>query len=91
MLARAAAYIRPRVEAAVGGAGKLRAAMRELLAAYQVKGEFRADFDPQVMAMAIRSAIDAVPRRLAADPGFDVGHYGRELADIFEVATRSLR
>jgi hypothetical protein len=64
------------------------AALRELLAFYQAEGEFRADFDPQVMATAIRAAIDAAPRRLAADPGFDVGHYGRELADLFDAATR---
>lgn len=64
------------------------AALRELLAVYQAAGEFRADFDPQVMATAIRAAIDAVPRRLVVEPGFDVGHYGRELADIFDLATR---
>jgi hypothetical protein len=40
------------------------------------------------MAMAIRSVIDAVPRRLAAEPGFDVRHYGREIAGIFDLATR---
>jgi len=65
------------------------AALRELLAAYQAAGEFRADFDPQVMATAIRAAIDAVPRRLVVEPGFDVTHYGRELADIFDLATRT--
>ncbi|MGH3153628.1 MAG: TetR/AcrR family transcriptional regulator [Streptosporangiaceae bacterium] len=64
------------------------ASLRELLATYQAAGEFRAGFDPQVMATAIRSAIDAVPRKLAAEPDFDVGHYGRELADLFDVATR---
>ncbi len=135
VLARAAAYIRPRVEAQTTGTGRLRAAiesnidfmgeyrrhmvalfeilvntrgadsspnpaaarvvrdgaaaLRQLLASGQAQGEFRADFDPQVMAMAIRSAIDAVPRQLASDPEFDTGHYGRELADIFELATRS--
>ena len=36
------------------------------------------------MAIAIRAAIDAVPPRLARDPGFDVGHYGRELANLFD-------
>jgi AcrR family transcriptional regulator len=65
------------------------AAISELLAAYQAEGEFRADFDPRVMAAAIRAAIDAVPRRMAVNPGFDTGHYGRELADLFDVATRS--
>jgi TetR/AcrR family transcriptional regulator, fatty acid metabolism regulator protein len=135
VLAKAAAYMRPRVEAESTAAGRLRAAiesnlafmgeyrrdmvalfeivvntrgaagspqpavaratgggaaaLRELLASGQASGEFRADFDPLVMATAIRSAIDAAPRLLAADPGFDVGHYGRELAGIFDLATRS--
>ena len=51
-------------------------------------GEFRSDFDAAVMAMAIRETIDAVPRRLANDPELDVEHYGRELANVFDVATR---
>jgi AcrR family transcriptional regulator len=135
VLAEAAAYMRPRVEAESTPAGRLRAAiesnigfmgeyrrhmvalfeilvntrgvdsspqpavarvvqggvaaLRELLASGQAAGEFRADFDPQVMATAIRAVIDAVPSRLAADPDFDVGHYGREIADMFDLATRS--
>ncbi|MGH9068015.1 MAG: TetR/AcrR family transcriptional regulator [Acidimicrobiales bacterium] len=64
---------------------------RELLARFQRSGEFRADFDPQVMAMAIRAAIDAVPPRLTRDPGLDVNHYGRELAKLFDLATRGER
>jgi AcrR family transcriptional regulator len=134
VLAKAAAYMRPRLEAESTQAGRLRAAiesniafmgeyrqhmvalfeivvntrgeggspqptvarvvqggaaaLRDLLASGQTAGEFRADFDPLVMATAIRAVIDAVPRRLAADPGFDV-HYGREIADIFDLATRS--
>jgi TetR/AcrR family transcriptional regulator, fatty acid metabolism regulator protein len=61
----------------------------QLLASFQKTGEFRADFDPIVMATAIRAAIDAVPRRLVNDPELDLGHYGRELADLFDLATRS--
>jgi len=64
------------------------AAVQELLASGQAGGEFREDFDPQVMAMAIRGAVDAVPPRLARDPRLDAGHYGRELADLFDAATR---
>lgn len=64
-------------------------ALRELLARFQDAGEFRVDFDPQVMAMAIRAAIDAVPPRLAQDPGLDLGHQGRELATLFDLATRN--
>jgi hypothetical protein len=40
------------------------------------------------MVVAIRAAIDAVPLKLARDPWLDVGRYGRELADLFDLATR---
>ena len=63
-------------------------ALRQLLTHFQRTGEFRADFDPQVMAMAIRAAIDAVPLQLARNPGLDIGYHGRELADLFHIATR---
>ncbi len=63
-------------------------ALRQILACFQGTGEFRADFDPAVMAMAIRASLDAVPARLARDPGLDLDHYGRELADLFQIATR---
>jgi AcrR family transcriptional regulator len=62
--------------------------LQQMLAHFQGTGEFRANFDPLVMAMAIRSAIDAVPPRLAQDPELDVGHYARELANLFHIATR---
>ncbi len=62
--------------------------LQQMLAHFQGTGEFRANFDPLVMAMAIRSAIDAVPPRLAQDPELDVGHHARELADLFHIATR---
>jgi AcrR family transcriptional regulator len=64
------------------------AELRQLLAYFQGTGEFRADFDPYVMAMAIRSAINAVPAQLARDPALDVGHYASELADLFHRTTR---
>ena len=63
-------------------------ALRQLLVHFQGTGEFRADFDPLVMAMTIRAALDAVPARLARDPDLDLGHYGRELAGLFHLATR---
>ena len=63
-------------------------ALRQLLGYFQGTGEFRADFDPAVMAMAIRATLDAVPARLARDPGLDLDHYGRELAALFHIATR---
>jgi TetR/AcrR family fatty acid metabolism transcriptional regulator len=60
--------------------------LAKLLGRFQSEGEFRPDFDPRVMATAIRAAIDAIPRQLLADPALDVEHYGRELADTFELA-----
>lgn len=63
-------------------------ALRDLLAYFQGTGEFRAGFDPQVIALAIRAALDAVPARLARDPDLDLDHYGRELADLFQLATQ---
>jgi TetR/AcrR family transcriptional regulator, fatty acid metabolism regulator protein len=62
--------------------------LRQLLAHFQGTGEFRADFDPAVMALAIRASLDAVPGRLTREPDLDLGHYGRELADLFHIATR---
>ena len=64
------------------------AALEQLLAYFQGTGEFRAGFDPHVMAMAIRAAINAVPAQLARDPALDVAHHARELADMFHIATR---
>ena len=64
-------------------------ALRQILAYFQGTGEFRAGFDPAVMAMAIRATLDAVPARLARDPGLDLGRYARELADLFGIATRT--
>jgi TetR/AcrR family transcriptional regulator, fatty acid metabolism regulator protein len=63
-------------------------ALRQILVYFQGTGEFRADFDPAVMAMAIRATLDAVPARLARDPDLDLAQYGRELADLFHLATR---
>jgi AcrR family transcriptional regulator len=136
VLARAEAYMRPRLEGQSGGPGLLRAYIESnlgfmdeyrshviavaeiarnarrakggaefdpavleaaagwlarLLADGQQRGEFRADFDPVVMAGVIRAAIDAVPRALARHPALDVEHQARELATLFELATRDPR
>ncbi|MFI5691572.1 TetR/AcrR family transcriptional regulator [Kribbella sp. NPDC051586] len=50
----------------------------------QRTGEFR-EFDTRVMAISIRSAIDAVPPMIT--PDLDLTAYGEELADLFERAT----
>jgi hypothetical protein len=34
------------------------------------------------------AVLDAVPPRMARDPGFDVARYGREVAGLFDAATR---
>lgn len=61
--------------------------LEELLARLQSEGGLRSDFDPRVMAVAIRAAIDSVPYRLVLDPDLDIDHYAREIAAIFEIAT----
>ncbi len=62
--------------------------LEELLARLQAEGKLRSDFDPGVMAVAIRAAIDSVPYRLVLDPGLDIEYYAREIATIFDLATR---
>src|SRR6478752_9808256 len=64
------------------------AALEQLLAYFQGTGELRAGFDPHVMAMAIRAAINVVPAQLARDPALDIGHHAQEVADLFHLATR---
>ncbi|MEC3953660.1 TetR/AcrR family transcriptional regulator [Nocardia sp. CDC153] len=67
--------------------GSVQAAQVELLRAGQREGVFR-DFDPVVMITAIRGALDAAIARAAHDPGFDTAVAARELAELFDRATR---
>jgi len=60
--------------------------LAELLTRFQAAGDFRADFDPNAMAIAIRAVIDAAPGRLA-DPAFDIDQYAREAVTSFDRAT----
>jgi hypothetical protein len=62
--------------------------LEQHLARFQSQGDLRPDFEPRVMAVAIRAAIDAVPRRLAHDPDLDVDSYATEIATVFHLATR---
>jgi len=62
-------------------------ALEALLRQGQEDGEFRA-FDPRVMAVTIRRAIDAVAPLLAAHPNLDTDSYARELVTLFDRATR---
>src|SRR5947208_5396648 len=43
-------------------------ALEHVLSESQTAGQFRPDFDPRVMAIAIRAAIEAASPRLALDP-----------------------
>ena len=61
--------------------------LAELLTRFQTAGDFRTDFDPSAMAIAIRAVIDVAPGRLA-DPAFDIDQYARETVTIFHLATR---
>ena len=61
--------------------------LEALLRNGQEEGDFR-PFDLQVMAVTIRRAIDAVAYRYAANPNLDVAAYARELATLFDRATR---
>jgi AcrR family transcriptional regulator len=60
--------------------------LAELLTRFQTAGDFRPDFEPNAMAIAIRAVIDAAPGRLA-DPAFDIEQYAREAVTIFDRAT----
>jgi hypothetical protein len=59
------------------------------LSGFQTAGQFRSDFDPHVMAIAVRAAIEAASPRLALDPEFDIDNYANEIATIFDLATRA--
>ena len=63
-------------------------AVQALFADGQASGEFREDFDPESAATALMAIMDAVPPRMARDPDFDVARYGREVAGLFDAATR---
>ena len=47
------------------------------------------EFSPEIMAMAIRQAVDGVAAQLATNPALDLERYGRELADLFERTTKA--
>ncbi|MFH8381283.1 TetR/AcrR family transcriptional regulator [Kitasatospora sp. NPDC018058] len=54
----------------------------------QRSGAFR-PFDAEAMATAIRASIDAAANRLAVGGDYDARAYGRELATLFDLATRN--
>jgi TetR/AcrR family transcriptional regulator, fatty acid metabolism regulator protein len=62
-------------------------ALERVLRWGQEEGEFR-DFDPHVMAVAIRSVIDTLPHHMRADPDLDLDVCAREIVTMFALATR---
>jgi AcrR family transcriptional regulator len=62
------------------------AELRRLLTAGQESGEF-GRFDPEVMALVIRSSVDAASFHLTAHDRLDVDHYISEVVQLFEKAT----
>jgi AcrR family transcriptional regulator len=62
--------------------------LADLLMRFQADGDFRGDFDPRSMAMAIRASIDVAPSRLI-DPEFDIDKYARDTVTLFHLATRA--
>ncbi|GCE29728.1 putative transcriptional regulator, TetR family protein [Dictyobacter alpinus] len=65
----------------------VRAIPEMILRKGQRDGLFKA-FDPFVMAVTLRRAIDAVPAMLEAYPELDLDAYTQELITIFDQATR---
>ncbi|GAA5188156.1 TetR family transcriptional regulator [Rugosimonospora acidiphila] len=71
----------------MSGPGSPLALLEQLFRRGQEAGEFRA-FDPRVMAVTLRAAIDTAVTELAANPGLDLDGYARELVALFDLATR---
>jgi AcrR family transcriptional regulator len=63
-------------------------ALEFLLSTFQAAGQFRAGFDPHVMAIAVRAAIEAASSRLALGAEFDIDNYASEITTTFDLATR---
>jgi AcrR family transcriptional regulator len=63
------------------------AIVEEILRSGQQTGEFR-DFSTWVMAVAVIGSVDGVLARWLADPDLDLETCARELAEIFDLATR---
>lgn len=62
-------------------------ALEALLRQGQHEGNFRT-FDPHVMAVTIRRAIDALPPLFIDDPHLDADRDAREWLTLFDRATR---
>ncbi|MHB8382318.1 MAG: TetR/AcrR family transcriptional regulator [Candidatus Binataceae bacterium] len=78
---------RPVERSASNSDERIVAGLERILRRGQRAGEFR-EFSARVMAITIRVAIDAVSPQLTTDPKLDLDSYARELANIFDRATR---
>ncbi|HST82690.1 MAG TPA: TetR/AcrR family transcriptional regulator [Kineosporiaceae bacterium] len=72
---------------ATGGGDQAVRLLAQELRAGQVDGDFRR-FDPLVMAVTIRVAIDAAANRATAEPDLNLDAYADELVALFHHATR---
>ena len=63
--------------------------MAGIFRAGQASGEFRT-FDPRIMAITLRQALDGLSLRVHTDPEADVDAWTRELVATFDAATRRL-
>lgn len=70
-----------------GEVGEAVQTLERHLARLQSERQLRPDFDPLVVALAIRAAINAILLRLAQDPGLDLDECARELVNLFHRAT----
>jgi AcrR family transcriptional regulator len=71
----------------IGGVDEDVRIFEQHLARFQAEGQLRPDFDPSVMALAIRAALNAVLLRLVHNPDLDLDNHARELVDLFRRAT----
>lgn len=60
----------------------------QILREGQTRGEFR-EFDPRVVAITLRQALDGLATLVATDPDLDVDAYTGELIALFDRATRA--
>ncbi len=61
--------------------------IEEILLQGQESGEFR-EFDAKVMATVVQRAVDGLPFLMASVPDLDLDGYAREVATLFDLATR---
>jgi AcrR family transcriptional regulator len=60
----------------------------QILREGQIRGEFR-EFDPRVVAITLRHALDGLATLVATTPDLDVEAYTNELVVLFDRATRA--